>query len=228
MKLLALADIHGDVERLYQLANGLEEKPDAVVVAGDLTPFGPAGLVPRVKEALDSFSKYVFMIPGNEDTREVRAEMDRLGVNMHNKHLRVKDATLVGFEGARWIDADGEVFMKYDPVHEVLREAKGKKVLVTHVPPFDTEADMLWTGHHVGSPFLRALIEDYQPDFVVCGHIHESRAVDKLGRTTVVNTGALADGYAAWIDTDTKAVEFLHVDKKGVKKIAEPMKARSR
>jgi uncharacterized protein len=218
MKLLALADIHGDLKKLYKLVDSLDEKPDAVVVAGDLTPFGPGELVPKIESALKKMSKYVFVIPGNEDSDEVRERMDRMKLNMHGKEMKLGDTKLVGFEGARWIEDGGEVFIKYDPVHDMLKKGKGKKVLVTHVPPFDTQADKLWTGHHVGSPFLRSLIEDYNPDIVICGHIHESRGVEKLGKTTVINTGALADGYAAWIDTDSGETEFLKIGRK-LKKI---------
>lgn len=218
MKILAIADIHGDLEKLYKLVDSLVEKPDAVVVAGDLTPFGSEKLVPKIKSALSKVSDYVFMIPGNEDTDSVRDKMTHLKLNMHGKQMKLKDTKLIGFEGARWIESEGEVFIRYDPVHDMLKKGKEKKVLVTHVPPFDTKADKLWTGHHVGSPFLRGLIEDYKPDFVICGHIHESRGVEKLGKTTVVNTGALADGYAAWVDTDSGKTEFLKIGQK-IKKL---------
>ncbi|MBR9681115.1 MAG: hypothetical protein GOU98_04835 [Candidatus Altiarchaeota archaeon] len=224
MKILAVADIHGDLEKLYKLVNSLDERPDAVIVAGDLTPFGPESLVSKIKTALDPVSDYVFMIPGNEDTKEVRETMEDLGIDMHGKFKEFNDATFIGFEGARWIDDDGEVFIHYDPIHKVLKKAKKTKVLITHVPPFDTHADTLWTGHHVGSPFVRNLVEDYQPDFLICGHIHESRGVEKLGKTTVINTGALADGYAAWIDTK-KGVEFFKIGRK-VKRFKESLKAK--
>ncbi len=213
MKILAVSDIHGDLKKLYRLVDSLDEKPDAVVVAGDLTPFGPKKLVPQIKSALKKVSDYVFAIPGNEDPDDVRKLMDKLKLNMHGKKMELDDTTLVGFEGARWVETGGEIFIKYDPIHKLLR-SKGKKVLVTHVPPFNTKADKLWTGHHVGSPFLRSLIEDYKPDFVICGHVHEARGVEKLGKTTVVNTGALADGYAAWIDTDSGETELLKIGKK--------------
>lgn len=226
MKLLALADIHGDLKKLYKLVDSLEEKPDAVVVAGDLTPFGPEKLVPQIKSALKKVSKYVFMIPGNEDTDSVRDGMDKLKLNMHGKEMKINNTKLIGFEGARWIESEGEVFIRYDPVHKMLKKGKEKKVLITHVPPFDTEADKLWTGHHVGSPFLRGLIEDYKPDIVICGHIHESRGVEKLGKTTIVNTGALADGYAAWVDTDSGETEFFKIGKK--LKRFKPKKAKNR
>lgn len=223
MKILAVADIHGDIEKLYTLVNSLKEEPDMVVVAGDLTPFGPGSLVPKVKLALDKVGKYVFMIPGNEDTDEVREVMDELSLDMHGKLLKVKDHSFIGFEGARWIKDEGNVFIKYDPIHKVIKEAKGKKVLVTHVPPFDTSADTLWTGHHVGSPFVRNLVEDYQPDLLICGHIHEARGAEKIGDTLVVNTGAMADGYAAWIETP-EGVEFFKVKGKKVERFTEPLK----
>ena len=42
----------------------------------------------------------------------------------------------------------------------------------------------------VGSTAVRELIERYQPVLSLHGHIHESRAVAKIGRTTCVNPGS--------------------------------------
>ena len=47
---------------------------------------------------------------------------------------------------------------------------------------------------HVGSTAVREFLEEAQPDICLCGHIHEARAVDRVGRTVVVNPGALAQG----------------------------------
>ena len=174
----------------------------------------------RVKEIVEDLSPYVFAIPGNEDPDEVREVMKKLDFDFHGKAAMVEDVKFIGFEGARWIETGEGVFVSYDPVHEFLKDKRGKKVLITHVPPFDTETDKLWTGHHVGSPFLRSLIEDYQPDLVICGHVHEARGVDRIGKTTIVNTGCLADGYAAWIELKREPeVTFLKIEKKGIKKI---------
>ena len=221
MKILAVADIHGDLKKLYTLIENLDEKPDAIIVAGDLTPFGPSDFVIKIKSALDKVSPYVFMIPGNEDPKDVRKEMKKLNLDMHNKSKKIKDTTLIGFEGARWLESDNQLFIKYAPVHEILKRTKGKTILVSHVPPFDTKADILWTGSHVGSPFLRSLVEDYQPDMVICGHIHESRCVDFVGKTKIVNTGAIVDGYAAWIDTKNFEVSFFKINKNKIEKIPE-------
>ncbi len=42
----------------------------------------------------------------------------------------------------------------------------------------------------VGSDAVREAIEKYQPLLALVGHIHESRGVAKIGRTTVVNPGS--------------------------------------
>ena len=42
----------------------------------------------------------------------------------------------------------------------------------------------------VGSHAIREAIENAQPVVALCGHIHESRATSKLGRTLVVNPGS--------------------------------------
>jgi len=47
---------------------------------------------------------------------------------------------------------------------------------------------------------VRAFIEARQPDVAVVGHIHEGRGADHVGRTLVLNAGALRDGGYVVID----------------------------
>jgi Icc-related predicted phosphoesterase len=78
--------------------------------------------------------------------------------------------------------------------------------MICHTPPFDTRLDRLMNGRPVGSPAVRAFIETHQPDLAVVGHIHEGRGVDRLGRTLVLNAGALRDGGYVVIEDDGTAV----------------------
>lgn len=80
-----------------------------------------------------------------------------------------------------------------------------KAVFNIHVPPYGSGLDIaplldeslkpvivggdVATGP-VGSKAVRAAIERYQPLVTLHGHIHESRAVTKLGRTTSINPGS--------------------------------------
>jgi Icc-related predicted phosphoesterase len=73
-----------------------------------------------------------------------------------------------------------------------------------HVPPYDTRIDdapeldaslRLVGGASarmvpVGSHAVRAALEDNQPVLSLHGHIHESRGVARLGRTTAINPGS--------------------------------------
>ena len=57
--------------------------------------------------------------------------------------------------------------------------------------------EVITGGAHAGSPSIRAFLEAERPLLAVSGHIHEGRAVDSLGETTLVNPGPLCDGYYA-------------------------------
>jgi hypothetical protein len=62
----------------------------------------------------------------------------------------------------------------------------------------------------VGSLSLRRFIDDFRPDLLICGHIHEDKGVALLGKTTVVNVGEMRQGYAALIEMDEKIrVEWI-------------------
>ena len=77
-----------------------------------------------------------------------------------------------------------------------------RMVLGLHAPPYDTALDVApkidWeTLHvqgqdqaHVGSSAVRAILEDVQPLLSLHGHIHESRAAIRIGRTLAINPGS--------------------------------------
>jgi len=61
---------------------------------------------------------------------------------------------------------------------------------------------------HTGSRAIQSFIEDYQPLLAVSGHIHEARAIDRLGSTVLVNPGPFKNGCFATIEiteTDVQA-----------------------
>ena len=81
-----------------------------------------------------------------------------------------------------------------------------KTILDIHAPPQGTALDLApqldanlkprsvggqMLLEHVGSPSIRALIEERQPALSLHGHIHESKALDAIGRTPIVNPGSV-------------------------------------
>lgn len=96
---------------------------------------------------------------------------------------------------------------------EIYRDLKGylekvnpeRAILNLHAPPYGTNldnaplldknlkpvvrgGDMVFT--HVGSTAIRKLIEEFKSLLGLHGHIHESRAFDRIGRTLVLNPGS--------------------------------------
>ena len=77
-----------------------------------------------------------------------------------------------------------------------------KLVLGLHAPPYDTQLDVApkidWDTltvqgqdtAHVGSTAVREILEKVQPLLSLHGHIHESRAAIRVGRTLAINPGS--------------------------------------
>jgi Icc-related predicted phosphoesterase len=75
-------------------------------------------------------------------------------------------------------------------------------VLGLHAPPYDTQLDVApkidWDTltvqgqdtAHVGSKAVREIIDQVQPLLSLHGHIHESRAAVRIGRTLAINPGS--------------------------------------
>ncbi|MDT7902299.1 MAG: hypothetical protein RRE78_10520, partial [Acidianus sp.] len=99
-----------------------------------------------------------------------------------------------------------------------------------HAPPYGTNLDnapildktlkpvvkggeIVFT--HVGSTSIRKLMEEFNPLLGPHGHIHESRAFDKIGKTIVLNPGSeFSEGilHAAYVvleDGRVKAHQFI-------------------
>ena len=74
---------------------------------------------------------------------------------------------------------------------------------------YSANCDRLRTGEHVGSEAIRRFVERAQPDLVLCGHIHESRGVDEIGRSRIVNPGPAAAGHFVVVETNGEVVFTL-------------------
>jgi Icc-related predicted phosphoesterase len=59
-------------------------------------------------------------------------------------------------------------------------------------------------------------VEEYQPNLLLCGHIHEDRGEESLGYTKILNVGELGRGYAALIELgETIEVEWIYLANEG-------------
>ncbi|HEV8539131.1 MAG TPA: metallophosphoesterase [Bacteroidota bacterium] len=201
MKILALTDIHGAYGRAAEIIK--KESADVVIIGGDLTTLGS---VREAGEAIRRFQEYspcVLCVAGNMDSPQHDDLFVRLNVSINGRGAVIDK---IGFFGASAAphsplhtpyeiseeELSARILQGYNQVRDAAR-----KVFVPHAPPYGTKVDIVHSGIHVGSTAVRDFIEDAEPDIVVCGHIHEGRGQDAIGKSRIVNCGATANGYYA-------------------------------
>ena len=112
----------------------------------------------------------------------------------------------------------------------LLREAAqvtGKWVWIHHAPPEGSPVS--WTGmKSAGDECLRGWIERFQPDMVLCGHIHnapfypQGSWVDRIGKTWVFNPGRQIGASPTHIslDLDAMTAEWISFEGESVRQLA--------
>ena len=198
MRILAAADFHGSQYRLNLVLHHIEvEKPDLVVICGDLTQFGPGSVAATL---LNQLPVETLAVHGNIDSSDVPQAIDTSrATNIHLKRVVSHAVPFIGICGTL-PDSLADLGISDGSTEQPLKTALTDTcVLVTHVPPYKLQ-DRIFLGTHGGSKALRALVDAASPRLVLCGHIHEDPGVTVLGKTTVVNCsmgkrteGALVD-----------------------------------
>lgn len=201
---VVVGDIHqqaGNFHKIPELAQASE-----VLVSGDLTNEGGPGEASQVLDALMAPGIPVLAQFGNMDKGEINDWLNDKNINLHAKVREIAPGVvLLGIGGSTFTPMHTCTEFSEDAyaawLEEEWAEAKNysHKILISHNPPKDTLCDAINPDLHVGSQAVRSFIEKYQPDLCICGHIHEGRAMDKIGRTTIINPGMLADGGYALI-----------------------------
>ena len=229
---LAFGDLHDDISRLEEIPE--LEGAAGVIVTGDITMVGG---IRQARRALEPIAKRVPLLLaqiGNMDMREVNGWLDEQGWNLHARARKLHPGVLalgVGGSNVTPFNTPSEFSEQQlaDWMEQAYAEAKRITaaatnpadsspliVLVAHTPPHATACDRLRSGAPAGSTAVRAFIEKYQPDICLCGHIHESRAQDRIGKTEIFNPGTLSTGGYAVLRL---------LEKQGKRELAAELKA---
>jgi len=166
------------------------------------------------EERLKESNILCFISPGNDDPLEideVLSESD-IVVNPENKLVTIEgkyEMITLGYTNPTPWNSPREVSEEEleKMVLKLINSVRSMEYCIFnfHCPPYNTkldEAPMLtkdlkpvFSGgelklQHVGSTAIRKAIEKYQPLLGLHGHIHESRAMEKIGRTVCLNPGS--------------------------------------
>lgn len=186
MKILAISDIHGDtglVKKIEKLAK--KEKVDLIIVAGDQTWFSQ----PVEKLVSPLAKKQTLMIHGNHEDESLIKMWEKMYpnlTNIHSKHLEKKGIGFFGSGTTDWgLKEEAEqVFQELKKGHDKIKNLK-KKIMISHSPPFGSAVELMGFP---GSYGVRKAIDKFNPDFLICGHIHEGGGIiEEIGKTKVMN-----------------------------------------
>ncbi len=195
MKLLALSDLHGDYSHVESIRDKAGEV-DAVLIAGDITNFGPDE---KALLLLEMFKVPVLAVPGNCDNPSILKVLDENAINLHNSIYEMGGLTFVGLGGSNPTPFNTPFELSEKKIGEyigtLLSGLRGRIVLLSHAPPRNT-TDKLPHGN-VGSEALARYMGRF--DLIVCGHIHEARGIVHVNGTCVVNPGTASKGQGALI-----------------------------
>jgi hypothetical protein len=214
MKIAYLVDVHDRFDAVPR-ALALIGAVDLLIVGGDITTGGTPDDAARAIEEWRPLAPNLLALAGNMDSPAIDARLAELGVTLDGRGTAYGDVGVFGVSAAPVsplrtpyeLDED-ELARRIAAGFEAVKSCR-VRIFCPHAPPRGTACDRLRSGEHVGSAAVRTFVESEQPDLVLCGHIHESRGTDRIGRTRVVNPGPVAGGHYAVVEVDAEvAVEL--------------------
>ncbi|MBI3005087.1 MAG: metallophosphoesterase [Ignavibacteriales bacterium] len=216
MHIIAFTDIHGAYKKVNEILSR-KRSYDVIVVGGDLTTFGSPKEAEDAIRLFQTHGKPLLVVAGNMDRPGLEQTFNDLNVSINGRGILQGDIGFFGVSASPFSPlhtpyeiSEEEIMRRAEKGWSDVREARWK-IFVPHAPPTNTRVDKIFTGAHVGSTAVREFIEQRQPDVVVCGHIHEARGKDAIGKTQIVNCGPAGKGYYAVIEIG----ETVRVENRG-------------
>lgn len=232
MRFLIISDMHGDTATIEKLADEFAAA-DAVLFGGDFAKFQHPETGKPALETLVKKHEAVYAVIGNCDQPEFLDEIEGADISVQKGMVFHEGLIFAGSGGGTKFSGDTpnerteeDIVADFDILKDSAAQCADSEghwnnlVLIMHNPPKDTACDMIPGGIHVGSAALRALIDAMQPLLVVTGHIHESAGIDTVGRTTVVNPGALFEGKYAVVEAQQDEAGLWAVTKAELKTLS--------
>lgn len=210
MKFLVLSDIHGNLENLEKL-NPMAKEADGIIFAGDFTEFENEKTGLPVLKALCKMNENIFAVRGNCDYPSLEEEFEGSDISCERQLVMHEGLAFAGSHGGSKFTGttpnertEEELQSDFNIITNEGAQEWDNLIVLMHNPPKNTACDKISGDIHVGSELSTKFIEEYKPLAVVTGHIHESAAICKVGNTTVMNPGAVAEGKYGWLTVSKK------------------------
>jgi hypothetical protein len=211
------------LHRAVQTIELLRQKPQAVVLTGDLTDFGRAAEYAHLRECLAPLTMPYYLLPGNhDDATQMRAAFP--------EHTYLGDSGFVQYTvqlgPVRLITLDTTVAEQSHGalcaerlawLEGALNDSTEMPVVIAmHHPPFKTLiGHMDKIGLLQGAAALETLVAKYSNiERVICGHLH--RAIDVRFGSTIASTSP-APAHQVVLDLDPEAASQWILEPSGFK-----------
>jgi uncharacterized protein len=200
-----LVDIHARFEAVPRALAEIGDV-DLLLIGGDITNAGTPDDVERAIESWRPLAPRMLAVAGNMDSPAIDTRLAELGVSLDGRGHALGDVGVFGVSAAPRSPLQTPYELPDDELRQRIERGFTPvagcrlKIFCPHAPPLDTACDRLASGEHVGSAVIRTFVEREQPDVVLCGHIHEARGEDVIGRSKVVNPGPVQAGHYALLE----------------------------
>jgi uncharacterized protein len=167
---------------------------DLVLSCGDLPPEYLTLIHTR-------FQAPLYYICGNHDIRH-EAKPPAGCTNLHARVIRFEGLNILGLEGSQWYNG-GPYQYTEKQMQRTIRRLRpliwfqgGIDIVIAHAPPRNVnDAE---DRCHKGFECFRWLIDKYEPDYFIHGHIH-AHFRNASDRITVVNTTEVINSYGYFL-----------------------------
>ena len=197
MKFVAISDTHG------QHASLSLPEADAIIHAGDISK---RGTEQQIKEFLEWFAslnyRYKVPIAGNHDfflekisDKQLDDLIPKNVIYLNDSGIEIEGIRIWGSPVQPWFH--DWAFNRYRGA-DIKRHwdliPKDTDILVTH-GPVKGILDRTVYGQEVGCTDLLDAVQNINPSYHICGHIHEAYGQVVLGNTNFINASVLNEDY---------------------------------
>ncbi|WP_170573764.1 metallophosphoesterase family protein [Ruegeria atlantica] len=189
MRILAFSDLHLARNRAAEVVAASTEA-DLVIGAGDYCNMRQG--LDAAMEMLSGITAPLVLVPGNAESAGELTDAAPEGVHvLHGTGMTVDGLRLFGLGYGVPVTPFGDwsCDMTDAEAAELLDRCDATDILIAHSPP-KGHGDITSMGDAVGSVAVRDAVERLQPQYALCGHIHDSWGYrGTIGRTQIANLG---------------------------------------
>ena len=214
MKLLVISDLHAHNDVLDKM-DDIFAKADAVLFGGDFAECFKPETGDEALEKLCSKHETIFAVLGNCDNEVFMGDLGERDICVEKALVFHEGLAFAGSGGGtkftgktEFERTEEECLSDFDIVKNSVDQNGDKSlwknlILISHNPPVGDKIDSFDGEHHAGRQKFTDFIKANKPLAVVCGHIHEGTAIEKIGDTVVINPGSLGEaGTYAWLELE--------------------------